>query len=502
MGNSAWVNDLDLEVAVGGADLQGQRVRGRALAHRRRRRSAQQRRERLPARRHRRPPVGHGPRDDAGGRRRARHRRLDRPGLRARRLERRRAAGAGPCWCTRRRRSTTARPAATPTDGSSPTSRSGWSSRSATPAPIRPRRCRARFGGGRRPGGQPGRLRLSGPERGRRRARTRRPTPGTWRTPPRAAPTCRPSSRWRARRARRRSRSRSRPADRAPSRPTCAAGAGRDPRRRRGRRRLLGVRREPRTHQGPRRDDPGDRPRLGRRPDDRAHRTRRHHGPPRRPPRRRRQRRRQLRRHGLRRRGGTEHLPGKRPLYGQLPAPGRPALALRRQEQARHLDAARARPVRGRRRHAAELGRDEPEGALRHRHDAARHVDHRLPVKSDQLQVGPVHVRLERPRGDASSAGSTAPRSRPAAPPPRSVGSAWAPTASAPARSTAPTTRTRRPPPTPGPSPRAAPPPRRRPRRLPRPSRSSPRRSASATPSRAGSPCWPPAQRAAGRAPG
>ena len=310
------------------------------------------------------------------GRRRARQRRLDRPGLRARRLERRRAAGAR-CSCTRRRRSTTARPAATATACSSPTSRSDLASRSATPAPIRPLGAAARSG----PAGglavSQGGSAYPDPERGRvgpnatplrraprerrhlRRRRAGHPHDGEragTQTIPLSLPTGGPGALQTDVGRRRRSRS---PTTTPPaSAPRCSSPS-------RGRIKDLDVTIPAIAHGW-----------VG----DLAiehHRARRHDRPPGRPPGRARQRRRQLRRHGLRRRGGPEHLPGQRPLHGQLQAPERPALALRRQEPARHLDAARARPVRGRRRHAAGLGGDEPEGALRHRHDAARHVDRR-----------------------------------------------------------------------------------------------------------------------------
>ena len=109
---------------------------------------------------------------------------------------------------------------------------------------------------------------------------------------------------------------------------------------------------------------------------------------------------------------GYEHLRGGGALHGQLQAAERPAVSLRRQEPPRHLDAARARPVRGRHRHAAQLGGGDPEGALRHRHDAARHVDRREAGQPDQLDARRSSRSRRTTPERRSSAGSTVPHSR------------------------------------------------------------------------------------------
>ena len=95
-------------------------------------------------------------------------------------------------------------------------------------------------------------------------------------------------------------------------------------------------------------------------PRDRGHRPRRDDGSAGRSPRRPEQRRQQLQRHGLRRRGGRRTSRWARPPTRALQAAGRPAVALRRHQPARHLDAAGAGPLRGRRRDAAGAGACRP----------------------------------------------------------------------------------------------------------------------------------------------
>ena len=106
-----------------------------------------------------------------------------------------------------------------------------------------------------------------------------------------------------------------------------------------------------------------------------------------------------FRQHDLRRRGGDERLDRKRALHRQLQAPERPALALRRRAAPGNLDAARARSLRGRRRHLDELADDDAPRHLRLRGSGApRYRDNGGTVGARRLAQRVVQLRRKRRR--------------------------------------------------------------------------------------------------------
>ncbi len=112
-----------------------------------------------------------------------------------------------------------------------------------------------------------------------------------------------------------------------------------------------------------------------------------------------RQRRERLRQHDLRRRGADERVDRKRALHRQLQAPERPALALRRRAAPGNLDAARARSLRGRRRHLDELADDDAPRHLQLRgSSAARYRDNGGTVGARRLAQRVVQLRRKRRR--------------------------------------------------------------------------------------------------------
>ena len=214
--------------------------------------------------------------------------------------------------------------------------------------------------------------------RARRPTRTSRPTPSS-RTRPPYEGTLADRAVLRRRRDRHpeRDQHRGRDAARAghdPDRPPGPADHadadrdGRHPGRQRRRRRLEPVHPGQRPHQGPRRPDRQHRPQLRGRPEGGADEPRQlHDRPADRARGRAEQRRRRPRRHRLRRRGLDRDRLGRerRAVHRQLPPAGRPAVALRRQAAAGHLEAARERPLRERHRLAARLEPHDPHSPVR-----------------------------------------------------------------------------------------------------------------------------------------